>query len=189
MPSPFKFLAGIFLLQGGTVLLAIAALKNDQFEVRLLLGALALTIGLITALWFASIAGAARKESLAQAKHEFSREREALRVKAEQDKTRLVEQAHRRVSRERNRVQNRANLKVGAALAGVAGLGMVMVLTQFVTLGLLTLTAGGGAAAGYFARARQELRRRGTGVPRLSPTTERPAIPAEVLQRPTIPDA
>ena len=187
MSSLFRFLAGIFLLQGGTLLLGVAALKTGELEVRLLLGALALTLGLITALWFGSIAGAARKESVAKAKDAFSREREELRVKAERAKTRLVEQAQRRVDRTRTRVQSQAGFKVGAAVAGVAGVGLVMVFAQFVSLGLLALTAGGGAAAGYLARVRQELKRQGGDAQQLTRRAERPAIEAEVAERPTLP--
>jgi hypothetical protein len=159
MRSLFKFLAGILLLQGGTVLLGLAALRSEQTEVRVLLGLLALTLGAITALWFASMAGSTRREALARAKLGFTEEREALRLRAEREKARLVAEGQRRLARQRDRLQGRANLKVGAAFAGVAGLGALMMLTQFVTVGLLTLAAGGGAAAGYFTRVRQERRR------------------------------
>jgi hypothetical protein len=187
MTSLLKFLTGIFLLQGGTLLLGAAALKTDHLEVRLLLGALALILGLITALWFVSIAGAARTASLAKAQQAFSREREALRVKAEQAKARVVAQAHRRVDRARTRLQGKAGLRAGAALAAVAGLGMVMVLTQFVTLGLLTLTAGGSAVAGYLMRQRREARRQGAPSQPLPRRPDRPAIEAEVVDRATLP--
>ena len=41
-------------------------------------------------------------------------------------------------------------------MAGVVGFGAILLFTQFVTVGLLVLTTGGGAIAGYLARARQE---------------------------------
>lgn len=47
-------------------------------------------------------------------------------------------------------------MKTGLMLGGAAGVGVFMVLTQFVTLGLLTLTTAGGAALGYGLRARQD---------------------------------
>ena len=167
MRSLFKFLVGVLLVQAGTVVLGIALLRSDQTEVRLLLGLLALTLGVIAALWFASMAGSSRREAIAAAKQGFTEEREALRVRAEREKARLIAEGHRRLTRERDRLQGRANLKVGAAFAGVAGLGGLMLLTQFVTVGLLTLAAGGGAAAGYFTRVRQERRRRLPGTPAL----------------------
>jgi hypothetical protein len=159
MRSLFKFLAGILLLQGGTALLGLAALRSNQTEVRALLALLALTFGAVTALWFASMAGSTRREALARAKQGFTEERAALRVRAEREKARLLAESQRKLARTRDRLQGRANLKVGAAFAGVAGLGALMMLTQFVTVGLLTLAAGGGAAAGYFTRVRQERRR------------------------------
>jgi hypothetical protein len=187
MRSLFKFLAGILLLQGGTAVLGLAALRSEQTEVRVLLGLLALTLGTITALWFASMAGSTRREALARAKQGFTEEREALRVRAEREKARLVAESQRRLARERDRLQGRANLKVGAAFAGVAGLGALMMLTQFVTVGLLTLAAGGGAAAGYFTRVRQERRRRPGFAIALPRRTERPALASETVETPEPP--
>jgi hypothetical protein len=65
---------------------------------------------------------------------------------------------HRTVSRvsERFRGSMGANLKTGVVVGGAVGLGVAMMLAQFVTLGLLTLTTAGGAALGYTARVRQE---------------------------------
>lgn len=182
MRSLFKFLAGILLLQAVTVLLGLAAMRSDQTEVHLLLGLLAVGVGGIAALWLASTAGSTRREALARAKQGFTEEREALRVRAEREKARLVAEGHRKLARERDRLQGRANLKVGAAFAGVAGLGALMLLTQFVTFGLLTLAAGGGAAAGYFTRVRQERRRRLPMRAALPRRAARPAIAAEIAE-------
>ena len=41
-------------------------------------------------------------------------------------------------------------------MVGTLGLGGVMLLTQFVTLGLVTLTLGGGVLGGYVWRARRD---------------------------------
>ncbi len=188
MPTLFRLLIGVFLLQGATAVQIIAALKSEQPEVRLLFGAVALALGVAAAFWFASLAAAGRREALARAQQGFSREREKLQVKAERDKTRLIEKTHRRLARERDRLQGKAGLKVGAAFAGVAGLGVLMLFTQFITVGLLTLTAGGGAAAGYLLRIRQERRRRDAPEAPLLPSTSRPAITHEAAPR-TGPDS
>jgi len=189
MRSLFKFLAGILLLQGATALLGLAALRSDQTEVRALLGLLALTLGAITALWFASMAGSSRREALARAQQGFTEEREALRLRAEREKARLLADSQRKLARTRDRLQGRANLKVGAAFAGVAGIGALMMLTQFVTVGLLTVAAGGGAAAGYFTRVRQERRRRSVFAAALPRGVERPALPGETVDIPGPPTA
>ena len=176
IPLLFKFLVGILLLQGATAIQILASLKSDQPEVRLLFGGLSVTLGVIVALWFASIAAAGRKDALARVQEGFSREREKLRVKAEKDKTRLIEKNQRQLTRERDRLRNRASLKVGAAFAGVLSLGLLMLFTQFMTVGLLTLAAGGGGAGGYLLRVRQERRRRDASEGLLPPLTVRPAI-------------
>ena len=152
----FKFLVGILLLQGTAGLLVYAALKSDKIEVWLLLGALAVVISLFVAFWFASIAGHLRKDALARVRESFSREREKIRVKAEREKTKVIKESHQEIAKERSRAQNKANFKVGASLAAAAGLGVLMLLTQFVTVGLLTLTTAGGALGGYLFRARQD---------------------------------
>ena len=152
----FKFLVGILLIQGTAALLVYAALKSDQIEVWLLLGALAVVISFLATFWFASIAGHLRKDALARVRENFSREREQIRVKAEREKTKVIKQSQQAIAKERNRAQNKANFKVGASLAAAAGLGVLMLLTQFVTVGLLTLTTAGGALGGYLFRARQD---------------------------------
>jgi hypothetical protein len=151
-----RFLVGILLVQGATALLVIAAVQSEQGQVRLLLGGLALAIGAIAAAGLTALAGAASQHALARAREGFSRERETLRVKAEQERSRLLQEGHRRVERARARSQGRAGLKVGVAVAGVLGAGVVLLFSQMVTLGLLALTAGGGAVAGYLVRARQD---------------------------------
>lgn len=151
-----KFLIGIVLVQGATVLLVVTALKTSLEQTGLLFVLLLLAIGALTALWFTSIADGARKQALALAKEDFSREREKIRVRAEQDKTREVRSTQRQVDRERRRVQTGSTLKTGVMIGGAVGVGVVMLLTQFVTLGLLTLSTVGGAALGYGIRARQD---------------------------------
>lgn len=152
----FKFLVGILLIQGAAAVLAYAALNSEHIEVWLLLGALALIMGFLAAFWFVSVAAHCRKDALARVQENFSREREQVRVKAEREKTKVIQQSHRQIAKERNRVQHKANFKVGASLAAALGLGALMLLTQFVTIGLLTLTAAGGALGGYLFRARHD---------------------------------
>ncbi len=166
----FKFLVGILLVQGGAAVLVFAALSSGQTDVWLLLGALALFMGFLAAFWFASVAAQFRKDALARAKESFSREREQIRVKAEREKTKVVRQSHRQIAKERDRAQSKAKFKIGASFAAVLGLGFMMLLTQFFTLGLLTLTTAGGAVGGYLFRARQDRRAGRTPVPGLSST-------------------
>jgi hypothetical protein len=173
MPGLLKFLIGILLLQGATAMLVVAAVDAHTLEMRMLLGALALVLGVIVALWFASIAGASRKEALARAERDFSRERESLRVRAEKDRARAVARSERRAARERYWRNGRAGLRTGVAFSGMVALGVVLVFSQFMTLGLLALSAGGAATAGYLLRARQERNRREADERRLTVTLAR----------------
>ena len=151
-----KFLMGILLIQGAAAVLTFAALQSAHIEVWLVLGLLALIMSCLAAFWFVSIAGHLRKDALARLRENFSREREQFRVKAEREKTKVIQQSHQQIAKERNRAQSKANFKVGASLAAALGLGVLMLLTQFVTIGLLTLTTAGGALGGYLFRARQD---------------------------------
>ncbi|NNJ94539.1 MAG: hypothetical protein HKP57_07335, partial [Halobacteria archaeon] len=74
---------------------------------------------------------------------------------AEKEKTREIKDSHQTLLRETRRLQNRSTVKLGAALTGIAGLGVLLLFTQFMTLGLLAVSATGGALLGYGIRARQ----------------------------------
>ena len=152
----FRYLPGILIIQVATVALLLAAGKTSDPELWLAIGCLALVISVVTAFWFESIASHTRKDAVTRAKDEFFREREKLRVNAERQKHRLIEKSHKQITRETNRAHARASFKVGGAFIGVIAAGTLMVFTQFMTLGLLLLASGGGALAGYLARARQD---------------------------------
>jgi hypothetical protein len=77
-------------------------------------------------------------------------------VRAEQEKSRELKSVHRRLDREKKRGTMGGNLKTGLVIGGVASAGLMLMVTQMVTLGLLTLATAGGAALGYGVRARQE---------------------------------
>ncbi len=158
IPAIFKFAVGILLVQGATVLLVFAAQQANLKETWLLMLCLALLIGLLAALWFSSIASHCNQQTLAKASEKFHRERERMRRKSEKEKTREIKNSHRQLLRETRRVQGRSNVKLGAALAGLATAGIALFFTQFVTLGLLALSVTGGALLGYGVRARQHLR-------------------------------
>jgi len=151
-----KFLVGILILQGVTVLLVITAMRTDLGQTWPLFAGLGVTIGVLVALWFMSIADSSRHQSLAKAKEVFSREKEKIRVRAEQDKAREVKNTKRAAERSQRVAGLAISPKTGIAIGGAVGVGVAMLLAQFVTLGLLTLTTAGGAVLGYGARIRQE---------------------------------
>lgn len=148
-----RYLIGIFLLQGVTGLLVYTALRTDwqnTWPLYLILGA---AVGTMAALWFSAIAGAGRHHVVARAAQRFSKEREQIRVKAEQQRIKDVSKIAKAT---RGGLGAGMGLKSGVAVGGAVGLGVAMMLTQFVTLGLLTVATAGGAALGYGVRVRQE---------------------------------
>ncbi len=152
-----KYLLGILIIQAATVAMTLTAIKSDDQELWLAVLLLALLIGLVTAFWFASIAGHAKKDALAQAKEEFSKEREKLRVNSERQKNRLIRKSHEEIRKETNRAHAKSSFKLGAGFIGIVAAGALLIFSQLLTLGFLTLAVGGGALGGYLMRVRQEV--------------------------------
>ena len=167
-----RYLPGILIIQVATAALLLAAVRTSDQELWIAIGCLALVVTVVTAFWFDSIAAHIKKDAVIQAKDDFSREREKLRVNAERAKTRLIKKSHEQINKETNRAHAKANFKVGGAFVGVIAAGTLMVFTQFMTLGLLMLATGGGALAGYLARLKQE--RLGGGERTVKVVTEAP---------------
>jgi len=151
-----KYLFGVLLVQGVAGLLVYTMLKSDQQEVWWLLGGIGLLISFLTALWFTSIAGHHKKDALEQERADHSKKQERLKVKAEKEKTKVIEKSHQQITKARNSAQRSANLKVGGAFAAMVGVSAMLMFTQLVSLGLLTLTTASGALGGYLYRGRQE---------------------------------
>ncbi len=152
-----KYLPGILIIQVATVAMTLAAIKSADQEFWLAVLLLAFIIGLVTAFWFASIASHAKKDALAHAKDEFSKEREKLQVNAERQKTRIIRKSHEEIRKETNRAHASSSFKLGAGFIGIVAAGSLMIFSQLLTLGFLTLAVGGGALGGYLLRARQEI--------------------------------
>ncbi len=151
-----KFIPGILLLQVITIALVFIAPADLETWGWLRLAIPVLIAGILTAFWFGSIAAHQRKDKISRLKEYHAKERETIRVNAERTKSKLVKQAQRKTVREVRRSSTRANFKIGLAFAGATGLGGLLLLTQYMSLGLLTLTPVGGALGGYVLRIRQE---------------------------------
>ncbi len=151
-----KFLPGILLLQALTVTLVLLAPADLSGWAWLRLAVPVGIVGLLTAFWFGSMAAHHRKDAINRMQENHAKERESIRVKAEREKAQVVKEAHKETLDEIRRTATQANIKVGVAFAGAAGLGGLLLLTQFITLGIITLTTAGGALGGYVLRLRQE---------------------------------
>jgi hypothetical protein len=175
LPAFFKFLFGVFLLQGATALLVMTVQDAELHRNMWLLVSLGMLVGVIAALWFSAIASHACQHSYVRASEKFNRQRDYIRRQAEKEKTKEIRDGHQQVMRETRRLQNRSALKAGGmAMAGIAGLGVVLLFTQFVTLGLLAVSATGGVLLGYGVRARQH--------PAISRTDD--AVPGGPVEKP-----
>lgn len=155
-----KFLLGVLMVQAVTVSLLFAALRTAPEGDWVPFALVALLISVIVAFWFGAIADNAKREAVARTRESFAREREKIRLRAEREKSRVIKKSHEQIMRQTSRTHARASMKVGAAFAGVLGLGALMLFTQFVTIGMLTLTTAGGALGGYLLRVRQDYRGR-----------------------------
>ena len=168
-----KFIPGILLLQVVTIALVLIAPADLANWGWLRLAVPVLIVGFLTAFWFGAIAAQQRKDEISRLKEDHAKERETIRVNAERAKTRLVKQAQKKTLQEVRRTSTRANLKIGLAFAGAAGVGGLLILTQFMSLGLLILTTSGGALGGYLLRIRQEKKK-------LLPPYRDPEAPTEI---------
>jgi hypothetical protein len=151
-----KFIPGILLLQVITIALVLIAPADMGNWGWLRLAIPVLIAGFLTAFWFGSIAVNQRNYEISRLKEYHAKERETIRVNAERTKSKLIEQAQRKTMQEVRRSSTRANIKIWLVLAGSIGLGGLLLLTQYMTLGLLTLSTVGGAFGGYILRNRQE---------------------------------
>lgn len=183
IPLTFKLFLGLVLLQAVTVLLLYAWWRTGSTDAALTFGALAVASALFAALWLAALARGHSAAALLRAEGDLARERERQKRLTAEERAKAVERARRQVERETQRVRNRSNVKLYGAFAGIAGLGTLLLLTQFLSLGVLLISSSGGAVAGYLLRVRQEARRQTQlereDAPRLVPGTRVLAGPGE----------
>ena len=150
-----KFLLGIILVQVVTALLIyLSPTTLDEMSLLRLVIPL-FFVALMVAFWFSSISTNFKKDTEHKLSNKFAKEREELRVKAERAKTRVVKQAQKDIANEAKITHAKANFKVGASFAGVLAIGALFMLAQLVTVGLLTMTAAGGAIGGYYWRGKR----------------------------------
>jgi len=150
-----RYLPGVLLIQ--VVTIAIFWANRSQELSNLMISAVlpSALIGFVTAFWFSNIARVDGERLLGKVRHEHAKEREKLQLNAERDKAKVIKQTHKTIRREERRVGRRANMKVGIAFMGAALAGVVMIITELFTLGLITITTAGGAMGGYLLRWKQ----------------------------------
>ena len=150
-----KFFFGIVLAQLATYLLIVLAPAELNFTGFLRLAIPLLIIALILAFWFTSIAGHYSKDAIGKVKDDFANERDKIRTNAQRAKDRVVKAAQRDIAKESAKAHAKANFKVGAAFAGLLGVGALFVFAQMLTAGLLAISATVGAMGGYYWRGKR----------------------------------
>lgn len=172
-----KYLPGIILVQ--LVTIALFWVNRDSSMVDLLtrVGLPAALLSAVTALWFGAISRSDTHKTHASLVEQHFKEREKLTTalersrsdvlqkasadqakiieRASSDREKLIKQTHEDLLKAERRATRSANLKVGAAFTLVTVAGVGLLLVQFMTLGLLTITAASGALGGYVLRWRQ----------------------------------
>lgn len=153
----FKFLPGLILLQLITVGLVILAFRwLENIEIVITLASFAVIVCILIAFWFSAIARDIQKGQLSRMKAHHARDRERLLLNAERDKASIATESYERISKETRRIHSKANFKIGAAFTVAAAAGGLMLLTQFITVGLMLMVGSGSGLAGYLMRIRQE---------------------------------
>jgi len=143
-----KYFFAILLIQVITAILVVLSPSNLDNVALLRLIVPLLFVALLMAFWLSSLSGHTHKDTVTKMKDSFAKEREDIRIKAEKN-----------IAKEAKVTHAKANFKVGAAFAGVLGIGVLFVFAQMMTAALLTLTAAGGAATGYFYRGKRLAKR------------------------------
>lgn len=151
-----RFFLGITLAQVTTAIVIWLYPQGSTADRLLPLLFSILLLSTVLSLWFSTIAHQLGDKRVANLKQKFAAEKEKLNVNAERAKSKLVKKTQKEIEIQSRRAKTSANIKVGTALAVAAGFGFMMMFTQFITLGLLTLTTAGGAVGGYLARSRRQ---------------------------------
>ena len=172
-----RYLPGLLLLQLATFGIGLIIGRPEELKIWLIALFALVFLGIFAAFWFVSLSRSETKDAVNKVKFElqeeanktklelqeevnktkldFAKERETLHVRAEKAKTKLVEKTQKQIASDYKKTQGRANLKVGAAFAATVAAGVLMMVIELLTFGLMTLTTAGGALGGYLVRARK----------------------------------
>jgi len=150
-----RYLPGILLVQVVTAVLLWINLSATPHDMAIQFGIPALLITLVTGLWFASIARADAERANAKLRLEHARDREKLNVDAEKSKARILEKTNKEIRKQEKRIGRKANIKVGLAFFAATIAGVLMLIIELFTFGLMTIMTTMGGLGGYLMRARQ----------------------------------
>jgi len=147
-----RIVLGLWLLQAfsaGSAWLALAG--GSRGEILALIG-LAMSVGLLAALWFGSALKDQRR--LGEARQLELMASRAAALQADLARQRAADTAKLRALTEKVARPQRRLLKVSLFAGGALGLCLALIVSQLVTLGLLAFAFAGGCGAGYVLRGR-----------------------------------
>jgi len=150
-----RYLPGILLVQVVTAILLWVNIDATPRDLAIQFGVPAVLITLVTGLWFASIARADAERANAKLRLQHAREREKIHVSAEKSKARLMEQTQKEIRKQEKRINRKAGFKVSLAFIGASVAGVLMLIIELFTFGLMTIMTALGGMGGYLVRARQ----------------------------------
>jgi len=150
-----RYLPGILIVQVVTAVLLWVNLDATPRDMAIQFGIPALLICLITGLWFASIARGDSERANAKIRLQYAKDREQLHVNAEKSKAKIIEKTQKEIRKQEKRIGRKASLKVSLAFFGAAAAGVLMLITELITFGLMTIMTTAGGLGGYLLRSRQ----------------------------------
>lgn len=173
----FRYLPCILLVQIVTLSLFWVSRDNTLTHMLTTVALPAMVVSSAIALWFSALSRMdtqkanaklvakhfAEREKLTQ-KLERNRSEQMQRASADQakileragyEREKLMRQTHQDMMKAERSATRRANMKVGGALSLLIVAGVGLLFVQFMTLGLLTITAAGSALGGYLLRWKQ----------------------------------
>ncbi len=150
-----RYLPGILLVQVVTAILLWVNIDATPRDLAIQFGVPAILITLVTGLWFASIARADSERANTKLRMQHAREREKIQVSAEKSKARIMEQTQKEIRKQEKRIGRIASFKVSLAFIAASAAGVLMLIIELFTFGLMTIMTTVGGMGGYLIRARQ----------------------------------
>jgi hypothetical protein len=212
-----RFLPGIVLVQLATIALFWVNQNATAQEILLRVALPSVIFACVTAFWFSAISRSHAEQRLGVLREKHAADREDLNRQVERtrsdvlqkasadqakiierahsDREKLVRKTHKEVLRSERSASRRASLKVGIAFMFMTALGIVFLISELLTLGLMTIMTAGGALGGYMLRWRQS--RQGTALPDSETMAQLPELsdvvpdskdPVLIAERKTLPN-
>lgn len=150
-----RYLPGIFIVQVVTAVLLWVNLDATPRDMAIQFGIPALLICLVTGLWFASIARGDSERANAKIRLQHAKDREQIHVNAEKSKAKIIEKTQKEIRKQEKRIGRKASFKVSLAFFSAAAAGVLMLIIEMFTFGLMTIMTTVGGLGGYLVRSRQ----------------------------------